>query len=226
MFAKWWWQKNHSLERGRSTYSGCQGSCGLTINIKPPCAGLVAAAVEFLGSWLTVNTLWWLDTALTEEWCLKQHFCHSHKTILHCWEALRHSHLNNSLGRSELRTRDMLVHPDQDMWPWSAFMKSLCVCPFSVVHSSCTLPLCQHPQSFCQGCWRAHLLLFFFFFFNLLSIYLSVISFWICLYCMSSQPPVAMNSGSSYLLCKKRIYFYLSYTDLLAVAMNIAGYGK
>lgn len=164
MFAKWWWQKNHSLERGRSTYSGCQGSCGLTINIKPPCAGLVAAAVEFLGSWLTVNTLWWLDTALTEEWCLKQHFCHSHKTILHCWEALRHSHLNNSLGRSELRTRDMLVHPDQDMWPWSAFMKSLCVCPFSVVHSSCTLPLCQHPQSFCQGCWRAHLLLFFFFF--------------------------------------------------------------
>lgn len=44
--------------------------------------------------------------------------------------------------------------------------------------------------------------------------------------CLSTQAPVAMNSGSSLPAVQTCIYFYLSYTDLLAVAMNIAGYGK
>jgi len=55
---------------------------------------------------------------------------------------------------------------------------------------------------------------------------MSLISFSICLYYLSTQSPVEMNSGSSLLAVQKRIYFYLSYTDLQAVAMNIAGYGK
>lgn len=71
--------------------------------------GSAAAAEPSLGSQPMVSTSRWLGTALTPShhstggWCLKQQCCHSHKikSCLRCWEALRHSGLNNSLARQK-----------------------------------------------------------------------------------------------------------------------------
>lgn len=55
---------------------------------------------------------------------------------------------------------------------------------------------------------------------------MSLISFGICLWYLSTEPPVAMNSGSFLPALQNGIYFYLFYTDLLELAMNIAGHAK
>lgn len=80
----------------------------LLINRASP-FGSAAAAEPSLGSQPMVSTSRWLGTALTPSrhspggWCLKQKCCHSHeiKSCLCCWEALRHSGLNNSLVRQK-----------------------------------------------------------------------------------------------------------------------------